>query len=72
MTKSEKDMQENREMVLQFLRDDAPSDAQIIDMLLLLLDDWQIREAIMRCVQRRAAAPSAGVTTTTTSTDKNN
>lgn len=45
--------EDNKRLVVQFLKEDHASDAQIIDMLLLLLNDWQVREAVMHCVRKR-------------------
>ncbi len=44
---------DNRDMVLQSLKDIEPCDQQIIDLLLLLLDDWEIRAAVMRSISAR-------------------
>lgn len=59
----------NRNMVMQNLAELSPSDSQIIDMLLLLLDDWQIRLSVTQCVQKRQiAAVQSGATNAQTIT----
>lgn len=47
------DQENHRDMTIQYLDQDPASDKQIIDMLLLLLDDWEVRAAVMRCMDKR-------------------
>lgn len=49
--------QEKHDLVLTYLNSEAASDQQIIDMLLLLLDDWEVRAAVMRAHDRRRSVP---------------
>ena len=43
----------NREMVFQSLRETEPLDEHIIDLLLMLLDDWEVRQAVTDTIKRR-------------------
>lgn len=43
---------DNRKLVLETLDLADLTQAQIIDLLVLLLDDWEIRRAVMRCQNR--------------------
>ena len=56
----------DRTMVAEFLSLGDVSDSQIIDLLLLLLDDWQIREQVMKCMRKRELAEKERRTITQT------
>jgi hypothetical protein len=45
--------EEHRKLVLENIDNLDPTDRQIIDLLLLLLDDWEVRAAVMKCIRRR-------------------
>lgn len=59
---------DNKKMVLESLESIEPCDDQIIDLLLLLLDDWEIRAAVMKCIKSRKV-PAAQVITHVAKTD---
>lgn len=43
---------DNKALVMEYLREGEPEECQIIDMLLLLIDDWAVREAVRHAMQR--------------------
>lgn len=45
---------ENRTLVLQCLNVNPIDDAQIIEMLLFLLDDWEVRASVVLCRHLRS------------------
>jgi hypothetical protein len=44
---------DNKKMVLENIEHVDPTDRQIIELLLLLLNDWEVRAAVMRCLKKR-------------------
>lgn len=50
---------DRREIVLGNLKGINLDDRQIIDILLMLIDDWEIRMEVVNCIQRRTSMSAA-------------
>jgi hypothetical protein len=45
--------EDNRKLVIDTINNSSPTDTQIIEMLLLLLNDWEVRSAVMNCARAK-------------------
>jgi hypothetical protein len=50
------DKTDDKKMVIQSLDSGEMTDDQIIDLLLLILDDWEVRAAVMRAKNKYQSA----------------
>jgi hypothetical protein len=60
MAKVEEEKEENRKTAIEVLNTVDLTQEQIVDVLLVLIDDWEVRRAVFVCQNRRAAGPAAG------------